>query len=481
MQARSATITGSLILLLSMFLAACAGIDLPPTVPETGVSATAMATDEVVAATTELLPTSLPSDEPSTTSLPGIGETPALMCTPPACAIGETYVCPSGDCPGGCGTVCAPPTPITGPLGPAPTDWESLETWLTTLWRGDVNPAAVRAALQQSGMQKSLEDWRAADLDGDLRDEWILVLYDQSLPGVPFGSAGDLWVVNGEGVIFRYYTAPSTDIYEFIAPTVVSLADLTGDGLPELITDATICGAHTCYNNYRITGLRDGALVDLVLAPPVAEGEPPGTAITMSYADSKLADVDNDGLPEFLVHGGTIGSAGAGVVRPRTEVWGWDGTAVSLAETILDPSGYRHHILYEANDRMAAGDLDGALALYETAINDAALRDDGFAHAPEQTRADISAFAAFRLILIDLMQGNAERAASRLAWLQMTYPESPTTGAALTLVSEWAGPDGAAALCARIEDSMATLDNPTGALADMGYGNPSLGAADFCP
>lgn len=478
MRHRIGLMTGSLMLLLSVFLAACAGIGLPPTTPtDTGAAATTV----MITATAELLPTSPPVDESSPAPQPEIGETPVLMCTPPACATGETYACPSGDCPGGCGTVCAPPTSITGPLAPAPADWESLETWLTDLWRANVNPAAVRAALQQSGWQKSLDDWRAADFDGDLRDEWAIVLYDQSLPGVPFGAPGDLWVVNGDGVIFRYYTAPSNDIYEFIAPTIVGLADLTGDGLPELITDATICGAHTCFDNYRIIGLTDGALVDLIQAPPAAEGESPGTIISMSYADSKLADVDNDGLPEFLVHGGTIGSAGAGVVRPRTEVWGWDGAVVSPAETILDPTGYRHHILYEANDRMAAGDLDGALALYETAINDAALRDDGFAHPPEQTRADISAFAAFRLILIDLMQGDTARAASRLAWLQGMYPGSAAAGAALTLVSEWAGPDGAAALCARIESGLATLDNPTGALADMGYGNPSLGAADFCP
>ena len=169
------------------------------------------------------------------------------------------------------------------------------------------------------------------------------------------------------------------------------------------------------------------------------------------------------------------------IMRPRTEVWGWNGAAVALAETILDPTAYRHHILYEANDRMAAGDLDGALALYEAAINDGALRDDGYAHAPEQTRADISRFAAFRLILIDLLQGNAERANSRLSWLEATYPDSAAAGAATTLVDEWAGSEGMDALCDRIESGLSAMENPAGALADMGYGNPSLGAGEFCP
>ncbi|HMT22365.1 MAG TPA: hypothetical protein PKE20_14170, partial [Promineifilum sp.] len=155
----------------------------------------------------------------------------------------------------GCGTVCAAATPVSGPLRPAPTDWENLESWLGTAWRGNVDPAAVRAALGQSGMQRTLNDWRAADFDGDLRDEWVLVLYDPSMPGMFFGAAGDLWVVNDEGAGFRYYTAPSDDIFDFLAPTVVDMADLTGDGLPELITSVTTCGASTCSNSYRIVGM----------------------------------------------------------------------------------------------------------------------------------------------------------------------------------------------------------------------------------
>ena len=462
-----------MVLWLPLLLAACGGFDVGQIVgPAGGATATPAPALTII------------TDDGPTPTPAAMDETPQLMCTPPACAPGEGYACPGGDCPGGCGTVCVAPTAVSGPLAAAPTEWENLESWLATLWRGNMNPAAVRAALQQSGMQRSPDDWRAADFDGDLLDEWVVVLYDQSLPGVPFGSPGDLWVVNGDGVIFRYYTAPSSDIYEFLAPTIIAVADMTGDGLPELIADAPTCGAHTCFNNYRIIGLLDGQLTDrqfVVPQPSPVEVDPTRpTPITMSFADTRLQDVNGDGLPEFLVHGGNIGSVGAGIVRPRTEVWGWDGTAVVLRETILDPTTSRHHILYEANDLMDAGDLDGALALYEMVINDGALGDDGFAHSPEQARADISAFAAFRLILIDLLQGNVERANSRLAWLGATYPASAAAGAAATLVAEWAGPENAGALCDRIETGLSAVANPAGALGDMGYGNPSLGADDFC-
>ena len=457
------------LLALALFLAACAGFDPGRLIPPLAVGT----------------PTAPATAEPTPivfTGAPLPGETPVLMCTPPACGPGEGYVCPTGDCPGGCGTICAAPTapPSTGPLAPAPTDWEGLEGWLTGLWRGEVNPAAVRAALRQAGMQRGEADWRAADLDGDLRDEWLLVLYDPSLPGVPFGAAGDLWIVNGDGVVFRYYAAPSDDIYDFLAPTIIAVTDLTGDGLPELVADAPFCGAHTCTGNYRVIGQTVEGLADLVRREPAAAGDP-GHTIAMTYPEIQVIDRDGDGVAEIVVRGGTIGSAGAGVVRPRTEVWRWDGAAITLAETTLDPTTYRHHILYEANDLLAAADLDGALALYEATINDPALRNDGFAHAPEQVYVDISRFAAFRLILIDLLQGNAERAAGRLAWLQANHPDAAATGVAATLIAGWTDAEGQAALCASIEDSLAAVENPMGTLADMGYGNPALGAGDFCP
>jgi len=44
--------------------------------------------------------------------------TPMPVCTPPPCGPDEVYYCPSGDCPGGCGTTCVTPTGDPG----SPTD-----------------------------------------------------------------------------------------------------------------------------------------------------------------------------------------------------------------------------------------------------------------------------------------------------------------------------------------------------------------------
>ena len=174
------------LLALTIALAACAGFDPSQLIPPVAIgSATppsfGSATPPSFGSATppsfgSATPPATPEPTPTAILIPPGGETPVLMCTPPACAPGETFACPTGDCPGGCGTVCAAPTAISGPLAPAPTDWEGLEGWLSELWRGNVNPAAVRASLRQAGMQRSDADWRAADLDGDLQDEWLLVL-----------------------------------------------------------------------------------------------------------------------------------------------------------------------------------------------------------------------------------------------------------------------------------------------------------------
>lgn len=436
-----------------------------------------------------------PGIEDIFTEVPDLTETPLLLCTPPACGPDEVYFC-EGECPGGCGTICVLPTPdesqppepgpevtvtpITGPIAAAPTDWENLEGWLPALWRGNANPAAVRDALQQSGMQQDFNDWLAVDLDGDLLDEWVVVLYDPAQAGLPWGRAGDLWIVNGDGVVFRYYNAPSDDIFEFIAPTITAAGDLTGDDLPELITNATVCGAHTCYDNYRIIGFNGDGYVDRVERPPVGDGDA-GNTIGLSYSELFLDDVDQDGLQELLVHGGAIGSAGAGVVREQTEIWGWNGAAVTLAGTQLDPTEYRHHVLYEANELLATGNLDQALMLYESAINNAGLRNDGFSHAPADVQSAISQFAAFRLVLIDLLQGQTARADGRRQWLEQNFPGTAAAQAAATLIAGWTGAAGVEALCAQIDAALVAFENPTGALVDMGYGNPSLTGADLCP
>ncbi|MEJ5239730.1 MAG: hypothetical protein WHS87_00845 [Anaerolineales bacterium] len=78
-------------------------------------------------------PVVVPSFTPSPTLLPPSftpSPSPAPLCTPPACRADEAYFC-SGDCPGGCGTICATVTPDST-LRPLQTI-ETNQGW----WIGD--------------------------------------------------------------------------------------------------------------------------------------------------------------------------------------------------------------------------------------------------------------------------------------------------------------------------------------------------------
>jgi hypothetical protein len=358
------------------------------------------------------------------------------------------------------------PDPVTA----VPLNWDELANWLPAAWNANMNPAEVRFQLQNTGWQQNDDDWLTADFDGDLRDEWVLLLYQPDMEPI---TPHNLWVINGSGLVYQYYGEPNLIAGYSLQLGAVGAADLTGDGRAELITNEESCGAHTCFGGYQVLTAANGTLQNIV-SKPISND-----VIDISYPDASFSDYTQDGLTDLIVHGGNIGSAGAGIVRTYSEVWAWDGTAVTLAATLLDPTPYRHHILYEANDLLAAGDLEQATLLYEQTINDDSLIESPYTGNDEETYASIAQFATVRLIVIDLMQADEASASSRLDWLIATYPNTAASATGTTLINNWFG--GLESACEVVAFNMEIYPNPTGALEDQGYGNPSLTAADFCP
>ena len=373
----------------------------------------------------------------------------------------------------------APVWPALDPLDPAPETWDALEQWLVDAWLEGRNPAEVQAALQDAGWQHSSNELRTADLTGDGLDEWILLLHDITLDEdvfIPvFGAPGDLWVLYGTGLLYEHHAETDVPTFEApLLPELLDLADLTGNGLPELIVMDSDCGAHTCFGFIRVIGLTDGEPQSLVQGAAPADDW-----IEISFPEVWIEPFQ--GQDALHVHGGHIGSVGAGIMRSYTEVWAWDGDAIVLQETLLDPTDYRHLILYEGLDAMAAGDLDGAAALFEDAAMSPDLDTVSFmGEDPDELEAAIRQFAAFRLILVRLLQEDMAEAESVLAWLEGMEPGAPLTLAARRLVEEWAGPEEMDALCAAIQAELEAYDEPTGPLEYQGYGNPSLTAEDIC-
>ena len=368
------------------------------------------------------------------------------------------------------------------PLPGAPGTWEELEPWLAQAWAERRDPAEVRAGLVAAGWQEHPGEWAAAELTGDLRDEWILALRDvpalaagADLPitGVP----GNLWVVGEGGLLYRHHAGIDLLSREpGLMPELVGLADMDGDGGPELVLQDTECGAHTCYGYFQVIGSRDGALRNLV----EGGGTFPGV-IEMSYPDVRL--VEAEGGARLYIHGGSIGSVGAGIVRAYTETWAWDASAAAVRwqETALDASEYRHHWLYEAMEQMDAGRYAEAEATLLAVLEDEALIVEPFMEdTPGETEAAIAQFAGFRLVLNHLLQGDRAEAERRASWLAYAYPGAPLSQAATRLVAGWTGPGGLDALCGELQIFLEGYPEATGPLEYMGYGNPSLTSGELC-
>jgi len=446
-------------LLVSMQGCAAAPATEPRVTPATGTRTPVVAAVATVA----------PSDTPppaTATSVPPQRPSPTATATgtPPAAT--------------------AKPIATVEPLGDAPLAWDTLGPWLADAWQDRRDPAEVRAALMAAGWQDDQAQWRNLELTGDLRDEWVLQLLDITAdPDYAamwyFSSPGNLWIIGEGGPLYGHHDG--TDLLSRepgLMPEVAGLADMTGDGLPELVLKDTDCGAHTCYGYFTVIGLTREGFRNLV-----DSRDPHFEAIILSYPDVRLVPEGDRSV--LMIHGDIIGSAGAGRMRAYTEVWAWQGEegvdgAVRWRETVLDPTEYRHHLLYEAMDLMDAADLAKAEALLVRVLEDPNLIVEPFDSTVEETQAAIAQFAGFRLVLVHLLRGDRVAAGQRAAWLNAAYPGAPLSISARHAVDGWQGQTGMRLLCERLQNELADYPQPTGPLQYMGYGNPSITTAQLC-
>lgn len=120
-------IFGLLIFLLTVTVVTSGCVGVSQTfVPPTGAPSlpTEASQPTSAPATGPLLPTRIlvPTSEPTRTPITP-PKRPNIQCTPPSCAAGETYACgkASGDCPGGCGTICVKKTSVPSTPEAIPT------------------------------------------------------------------------------------------------------------------------------------------------------------------------------------------------------------------------------------------------------------------------------------------------------------------------------------------------------------------------
>ena len=203
----------------------------------------------------------------------------------------------------------------------------------------------------------------------------------------------------------------------------------------------------------------------------------------MASATVSLQDKDGDGSQEVWLHGGEIGSVGAGAQRTRTEVYAWDGAAYTLKQTILDPTNILYLRVTEADTLFAAGLYDQALAAYQQALNDPTLVAwKAKADMVADELPELYAYILFRLGLSSIgMSGPTDAGISYIQQADAVYQGYLHGDMAKAFLDNYKTTANVSSACAAVQGFIADNLNLFEAFWDYGYANPTFSAEAVCP
>ncbi|HUW94527.1 MAG TPA: hypothetical protein VMW58_01960 [Anaerolineae bacterium] len=361
------------------------------------------------------------------------------------------------------------PTPVETPtsvsIPPRPPDFGLYrETIVRYLRDSGGDEDGLRTMLVDWGALRHVTDLLRADVDDDGLGELLIVLVEPS-PEYGINVRGDLLLVESKDEVYELaYSAAGESI--LMDPALIEVDDLNGDGLTEMAFSFTECGAHTCFTTVHIVTSGAGNYQNLT-----------GEGIEMSYVDPYFSDWDGDGVRELIMHGGTIGSVGAGPQRERTEVYKWDRAAYVLSETVYDYSNYLYFRVLDANQALMGGEYERAATLYREAIENPSLD----VWMEDSEREALVAFSRYRLSLTYLVLGKVEMAQASLDELLLEQPDSLYAQVAGVLWSAFQRTANLRAACEEVGAFAASHPETAEVLTNYGYGNPTFTPEEVCP
>lgn len=249
---------------------------------------------------------------------------------------------------------------------------------------------------------------------------------------------------------------------------LLEASDINADKKFDLAYSDTSCGAHTCFATLAVISWDGEAYEDWIADEP-----------TIADPDYTFKDVSAQGQgQEILVHGGVIGSLGAGPQRAWTETYiSSKGGEYTLLSREYDPSTCLYHKILDANAAFDAWASDGfgpAIELYTATLEADDLEACG---TIEDEVATLQDFARFRLIVAAVAAGEAGGATELVAGIRHTGLRA-AANAFLTAYSA----SGSVIQACRDTTKLAEFNTSTwDFLADWGYANPSLTAGELCP
>ena len=339
------------------------------------------------------------------------------------------------------------------------------------------SPSQLFDALQDSDRIMTQETGMAAvDLSGDGAKDLAFSVLDLEAgfslrPGILL-----LFECREDHYQLSYTSSSSTDLS---APIIHASADLNGDGVADMLAGRRHCGAHTCFEQIEV----------LIWNGTTLENRLGGISNDLPSPQIEIHR-DQDGPAEIAVTAIGIGSVGAGPFRPLTRVWSWSAEAFAFLpiHESLHPSSMRIHVLHDADDAARAGNLDAALAYYQSVIADESL-DDWLAGA--EGHAQLAGYARFRRVVTIIQIGDQASAQQELESLRAAFPSDAAGSAYADLAEvfwlelrrsqEQGGADHLAAACAAAQAYAVTHGAEILDPLYYGYANRSYGPTDICP
>lgn len=354
-------------------------------------------------------------------------------------------------------------------------------------------PAALAGVLEETGgdadaVRDALTAWGMAELPPTgliaFAEDPLLASADLTGDGVPeivvAANNPESAMMMPEGMLMIFgkrgnsygvqYNSSTQDIPVEGFVSIIQAADANDDAVADLAFGAEWCGAHTCTVNVHVLSYKDDKYADL--APEVSGPYPDFIS---------LQDTNGDGYLEILIHGNIIGSAGAGPQRMSTSVYSLREGQYVLTEMLYDESDLLYFKIVDANLALASGETEKAIALYTRALTDASLVASGMMlnGMNEQQESDaLHSFARFRLVVANTLLNKEGEALAVLEEIRQAGGAfAPLAEVFWQALIETGNVDGACeAVTALAEQDPAYLD----IMNSFGYANPELSADQLC-
>jgi hypothetical protein len=357
----------------------------------------------------------------------------------------------------------APAADLSADPGPDAST-EEIVSWLALANAEDKSVAWMLQKLEPastSGANAALESLKsdgsgdisiqAGDFDGDGERDLAVSIANECADDAC--AAGPPWTV---GVVWagdqwtRLLQSEARAV-EFLAP-----ADLSGDGVPDLVVALETCGAHTCLKEVRAYSVQPSNDDESAALSEIFNSRKAGKRAGDNFYPSQEVRILAEYDPARLALSGAIfGSVGAGPFqRKLTTIWQWSTQTNRLEESaeIWEKSNLRLHKFHDALVYLSKNQPEKAKEALDRVVNDAGLQElpdalSGDTRLSHRMRRQLAQAARFELARIALAKNDLKAFDEIKTRLESKTPSSPAAAATIQLGKVFKATDNAAAAC----------------------------------